>query len=290
MTTPTPVKRISVPEIRARKGGERIVCLTAYTAATAKLIDPYVDMLIVGDSLGMVFYGLDTTLGVTLRMMIDHGAAVVRGSERACVIVDLPFGSYQDSPAQAFRTSARVMAETGCAGVKLEGGVDMAETVSFLVRRGVPVLGHVGLMPQSVMSAGGYRAQGKGEDEAARILADAEAVAEAGAFAVVVEGTIEPVAREITGRIAVPTIGIGASPACDGQVLVTEDLVGLTAGFTPRFVKRYADLGHDLAAAASAFAGDVRSGRFPGPEHCYGMKGGLPRGAGASRRAGRDAG
>jgi 3-methyl-2-oxobutanoate hydroxymethyltransferase len=290
VTTPTPVKRISVPEIRARKGGERIVCLTAYTAATAKLIDPHVDMLIVGDSLGMVLYGLETTLGVTLRMMIDHGAAVVRGSERACVIIDLPFGSYQDSPAQAFRTSARVMAETGCAGVKLEGGAEMAETVSFLVGRGIPVLGHVGLMPQSVMSAGGYRAQGKGEDEAARILADAEAVAEAGAFAVVVEGTMEPVAREIAERIAVPTIGIGASPACDGQVLVTEDLVGLTAGFTPKFVKRYADLGHDLAAAASAFAEDVRSGRFPGPEHCYGMKKGLRSGPGASRRAGRDAG
>ncbi len=291
MTTANPMKRISVPEIRARKGGERIVCLTAYTAATAKLIDPYVDMLIVGDSLGMVLYGLETTLGVTLRMMIDHGAAVVRGSERACVIIDLPFGSYQESPAQALRTSVQVMAETGCAGVKFEGGVEMAETISFLVGRGIPVLGHVGLMPQSVMSAGGYRAQGKSEDQAARILADAEAVADAGAFAVVVEGTMEPVAREITERIAVPTIGIGASPACDGQVLVTEDLVGLTAGFTPKFVKRYADLGHDLAAAASAFARDVRSGRFPGPEHCYGMKQEGPRSEpSASQRAARDAG
>ncbi|MEE9139381.1 MAG: 3-methyl-2-oxobutanoate hydroxymethyltransferase [Alphaproteobacteria bacterium] len=292
MTTVGHVKRISVPDIRARKRGEPIVCLTAYTAATAKLIDPYVDMLLVGDSLGMVLYGYETTLAVTLRMMIDHGGAVVRGSERACVIIDLPFGSYQESPEQAFRTSARVMAETGCAGVKLEGGVEMAETISFLVGRGVPVLAHVGVMPQSVMCAGGYRARGKGGDEAAQIIADAEAVAGAGAFAVVVEGTMEPVARAITDRIPVPTIGIGASPACDGQILVTEDLVGLTAEFTPKFVKRYADLGCGLAAAASAFAADVRSRKFPGPEHCYGAKEEAVRlhPKSSPRRAGGDAG
>jgi 3-methyl-2-oxobutanoate hydroxymethyltransferase len=249
------VRRISVPEITARKGGERIVCLTAYTSATATLIDPYVDLVLVGDSLGMVLYGFETTLKVTLEMMIAHGAAVVGGSERACVIVDLPFGSYQESPPEAFRSAARVMAETGCAGVKLEGGVDMAETISFLVRRGIPVLGHVGLMPQSVMGTGGYRAQGKGAEAAAGIIADAEAVAEAGAFAVVIEGTMEPLAREITRRVPIPTIGIGASPACDGQILVTEDIAGLSPGFTPKFVKRYADLGRDLAAAAAAFGG-----------------------------------
>lgn len=284
--------RITVPDIGARKGGERIVSLTAYTAATARLIDPHVDMLLVGDSLGMVLYGFKTTLGVTLDMMIAHGAAVVRGSERACVIIDLPFGSYQESPAQAFRTSSRVMAETGCAGVKLEGGVEMADTIAFLVGRGVPVLAHIGLKPQSVMRTGGYRAHGKSQEEAAALMADAEAVASAGAFAVVVEGTMESVARDITGRVRVPTIGIGASPACDGQILVTEDLVGLTPGVLPKFVKRYADLGAGLSGAVAAFAADVRAGKFPGPEHCYGAGDPAARLGGKSphRRAGGNAG
>jgi 3-methyl-2-oxobutanoate hydroxymethyltransferase len=264
------IRRISVPDIAARKGAERIVCLTAYSAATARLVDPFVDVILVGDSLGMVLYGFETTLPVTLEMMIAHGAAAVRGSHRSCVVVDLPFASYQRSPRAAFRAAARVMAETGCAAVKLEGGVEMAETVSFLVARGIPVLGHVGLQPQSVMKTGGYRARGKSEKEAARLLADAHAIADAGAFALVIEGTMEPVARRITKSVPVPTIGIGASPACDGQVLVTEDLVGLTSGVTPRFVKRYADLGRDIAAAAESFARDVREGKFPEPGHCYG--------------------
>lgn len=263
-------RRITVPEIAARKGGERIVCLTAYNAATARLLDPFVDVLLVGDSLGMVLYGFETTLPVTLEMMILHGAAVVRGSERACVIVDLPFGSYQQSPADAFRAAARVMAETGCAAVKMEGGVEMAETVSFLVERGVPVLAHVGLQPQSVMKTGGYRARGKSEADAARLLADSKAVAKAGAFGLVLEGMVEPLARRITKEISIPTIGIGASPACDGQILVTEDMAGLTQQVTPRFVKRYADVGGDIAAAAQAFAREVREGKFPRPEHCYG--------------------
>jgi 3-methyl-2-oxobutanoate hydroxymethyltransferase len=264
------IRRITVPDIAARKGGERIVCLTAYTALTAKLVDPFVDILLVGDSLGMVLYGFETTLPVTLDMMVLHGASVVRGSEHACVVIDLPFASYQRSPRSAFRAAATVMAGTGCAAVKIEGGVEMAETVAFLAARGIPVLGHVGLQPQSVMKTGGYRARGKTDKEAARLLADAKAIADAGAFALVIEGTVEPVARRITEAVAIPTIGIGASPACDGQVLVTEDMAGLTPGVSPRFVKRYADLGRDLAAAAESFARDVREGNFPQPEHCYG--------------------
>ena len=270
MSTPVPSRRLTVRDIRKRAAPtEPVVCLTAYTAPMARLLDPHVDLLLVGDSLGMVLYGLESTVPVTLDMMIAHGAAVVRGSARACVIVDLPFGSYQEGPAQAFRSAARVLAETGCAGVKLEGGAEMADTVRFLVQRGVPVCGHVGLMPQSV-NVSGFRAQGRDPDGAARIVADARAVAEAGAFALVVEGTYEAVAREVTEAVAVPTIGIGASPACDGQVLVTEDLLGLFTDFTPRFVKRYAELSEQIAAAAGAYAADVRARRFPGPEHLFG--------------------
>ena len=264
-------QRVTVPELRDRKGGEPIVALTAYTAPQAKILDPHVDVLLVGDSLGMVVYGLDSTLGVTLDMMIAHGAAVRRGSERACVIVDMPFASYQESPAQAYRNAARVMAETGCAGIKLEGGVEMAPTVEFLVRRSIPVMGHVGLMPQSVHAYGGFKVQGRAEDDGRAIVEDARAVAEAGAFSMVVEGVIEPVGGEITDLVPVPTIGIGASPRCDGQVLVTEDAVGLFSDFTPRFVRRYADLGDALDEAAAAYARDVRARRFPGPEHCFGV-------------------
>jgi 3-methyl-2-oxobutanoate hydroxymethyltransferase len=261
--------RISVPDIRARKGGEPIVSLTAYSAPMAGFLDPYVDVFIVGDSLGMVFYGMDSTLGVTLDMMIAHGAAVVRGSKRACVVVDMPFGSYQESPAQAFRNAALVLQRTGCAAIKLEGGAEMAETVRFLVERGIPVMGHVGLMPQSVNRLGGYRARGRGRAEAKHIIADARAIADAGAFSIVVEGVVEPLAREITGAVAVPTIGIGASADCDGQVLVTEDMLGLFTEFTPKFVRRYADLGIAVADAAREYADDVRARRFPGPENCF---------------------
>ena len=265
--------RITVPDIRARKGGTPIVCLTAYSAPMARFLDSHVDLLLIGDSIGMVLYGMETTLGVTLDMMIAHGAAVVRGSQRACVIVDMPFATYQESPEAAFRSSARVMAETGCAGVKVEGGTEMAETIRFLTARGIPVMGHVGLLPQSVNVTGGYRAHGKAADEAARILADARAVAEAGAFAMVIEGTVDAVARDVTSAVSVPTIGIGASAACDGQILVTEDIVGLFGDFTPRFVKRYRELGDEISAAAAAYAADVRARRFPGPEHCFGIKG-----------------
>ena len=263
-------------ELRARKGGVPLVCLTAYTTPMARLLDPVADLLLVGDSLGMVLYGFDTTLPVTLEMMIAHAGAVMRGAKRASVIVDLPFGSYQESPAQAFRNAARAMRESGAAGVKIEGGEVMAETIRFLVARGVPVLGHIGLQPQSVHALGGFHAQGRNAEEAARILADARAVAEAGAFAVVVEGTTEPVAREVTAAIDIPTIGIGASPACDGQILVTEDLLGLFAEFKPRFVKRYAELAPAIAAAVAAYAEDVRARRFPGPDHVYAGAGKAP--------------
>ncbi|HXP96820.1 MAG TPA: 3-methyl-2-oxobutanoate hydroxymethyltransferase [Telmatospirillum sp.] len=264
-------KRVTTRDIRLRKAGEPIVVLTAYTTPIAKLLDRHVDMLLVGDSLGMVLYGMDTTIGVTLEMMIAHTRAVVRGSERACVIADMPFGSYQESPQQAFRNAARLMAESGASCVKLEGGREMAETIRFLVTRGVPVVAHIGLTPQAVHALGGFRAQGRAEAEAVHIRADAHAVAEAGAFAVVIEGTIEPLARAISQEIDIPTIGIGASPACDGQVLVAEDILGLFGTFTPKFVKRYADLASVVDKAAEHYAAEVRARSFPGPEHCFGM-------------------
>ena len=271
MSTPanTKTKPIGIPDLRARKGGEPIVSLTAYSTPMAKSLDAHVDFLLVGDSLGMVLYGFDSTLPVTLDMMIAHGGAVVRGAARACVIVDMPFGTYEASPELAFRSAARVLAETGCAAVKLEGGVEMAATISFLAGRGIPVLAHIGLTPQSVNALGGFRVQGRDEARSDKIRADAQAVALAGAFAVVIEGVTEPLAREITAQIDIPTIGIGASPACDGQILVTEDMVGLFSDYTPKFVKRYAELGTDLEAAAAAYARDVRARTFPGPEHCF---------------------
>ena len=271
MSTTAPNRRVSVPDLRARKGQTPIVSLTAYTTPMARSLDAHMDMLLVGDSLGMVLYGMESTLGVTLDMMIAHGAAVVRGSSHACIVVDMPFASYEESPQAAYRSAARILAETGCAAVKLEGGVEMAETIRFLARRGVPVLAHIGLTPQSVNAFGGFRVQGRDDARAAQILDDAHAVAAAGAFAVVIEGTTEPLVREITAAIDIPTIGIGASPACDGQILVTEDMVGLFADYTPKFVKRYAELGAEITAAADAYAGDVRARRFPGPEHCFGV-------------------
>jgi 3-methyl-2-oxobutanoate hydroxymethyltransferase len=260
---------MSVPDIVARKGGVPLVCLTAYTTPIARLLDPYVDLLLVGDSLGMVMYGLETTVAVTPEMMIAHGQAVMRGAKHACVIVDLPFASYQESPQQAFRTAARILAETGCTGVKLEGGAEMAETVRFLTERGVPVMGHVGLLPQMVNREGRFRATGRTAGEARRIVSDTRAIADAGAFSIVIEGTMESVAREATAASSVPTIGIGGSPACDGQILVSDDLFGLFSDFKPKFVKRYAEIGPAIAAAAAAYAEDVQARRFPGPEHCF---------------------
>jgi 3-methyl-2-oxobutanoate hydroxymethyltransferase len=274
--SPVPGKRTTVPAIRARKAdgraAEPVVVLTAYTMRMAQLLDPHCDMLLVGDSLGQVIYGLPSTVPVSLDMMCAHGAAVVRGSWHALVAVDMPFGSYEGSPEQAFASAARVLKETGCAAVKLEGGEAMAETVRFLVSRGIPVIGHVGLTPQAVNVLGGYGARGRTEAEAAKIVGDARAVAEAGAFCVVVEGVMEQIADEVTRAIAVPTIGIGASPNCDGQVLVTEDMLGLFER-TPRFVKRYADLASEIGAAAAQYREEVRTRAFPTDQQTYRPKG-----------------
>ena len=265
------VKRITVPEIMARKGREPIVCLTSYHAHTARLIDPYVDLLLVGDSLGMVMYGMETTLGVTLDMMIAHGAAVVRGAEKALIVVDLPFGTYEESPSQAFHNAARTLKETGCQAVKLEGGVRMAETVKYLTERGIPVMGHIGLTPQNVNVMGGYKTQGREQQQWPELEADAQALAEAGAFAIVLEGMAAELADRISGQIGVPTIGIGASAGCDGQILVTEDMLGLSPK-VPKFVKEFATLGAQIAGAAEAYANDVRSRKFPEEQHTYAMK------------------
>jgi 3-methyl-2-oxobutanoate hydroxymethyltransferase len=269
--TPAPRKRLTVPAIRARKGGEPLVMLTAYTVRTAQLLDPHCDMLLVGDSLGQVIYGLPSTVPVTLEMMAAHAAAVVRGSYQSLVVVDMPFGSYEASPEQAFLSAARLMKESGAAAVKLEGGEAMAPTVRFLTERGIPVMGHVGLTPQAVNLLGGYGARGRSSEEAAKIVGDAQAVAAAGAFSVVIEGVVEPIAIEITRTIACPTIGIGASAQCDGQVLVAEDMLGLFER-TARFVKRYDDLAGRIGAAAEAYAGEVRSRAFPGAEQVYAPK------------------
>jgi 3-methyl-2-oxobutanoate hydroxymethyltransferase len=269
---PEPVRRLTVPAISKRKatdgGAEPIVMLTAYTARMAQLLDPHCDLLLVGDSLGQVIYGLDTTVKVTIEMMIAHGAAVVRGSYRSVVVIDLPFGTYEESPEAAFRTAARVMRETGAAAVKLEGGAVMAPTVRFLSQRGIPVMGHVGLTPQAVNALGGYGARGRSAAEAELILADARAVADAGCFALVVEGVVEPLARAITAAVPCPTIGIGASPACDGQVLVVDDMLGMFER-VPRFVERFDDLAVRISDAAGRFAGAVRTRQFPGEAQLY---------------------
>lgn len=262
-------KRLAVPDIRARKGDVPLVMLTAYTTPAARLVDPHCDIVLVGDSLGMVVHGLPSTLGVTMEMMLLHGQAVARGLTRAMLVIDMPFGAYEEGEAQAFRNAARLMAETGAAAVKLEGGAHMARTIAFLTARGVPVMGHVGLTPQAVNTLGGYRVQGRGED-AERIRKDAAAVAEAGAFAVVLEKVPDALAAEITRALPVPTIGIGASAACDGQVLVLDDMLGLFTGFRPKFVKRYAELGAEAERAIAEYAAEVRARRFPGPEHVFG--------------------
>ena len=269
MTKAPSIKQLTPPGIKARKRDAPIICLTSYTASMTTLVDPHVDLILVGDSLAMTIYGMPSTVGVTLDMMIAHGRAVAKTARHACVVVDLPFGAYEESPAQAFRSAARVMAETGCAAVKLEGGTEMSETIHFLTQRGVPVMAHIGLTPQSVNALGGYGVRGRGETEAAAILADAHAVATAGAFSVVIEKTAEPLSREITAQIDIPTIGIGASPACDGQILVIDDVVGLFTGFRPKFVKRYAETARSIEAAVQEYAADVFARRFPGPEHTF---------------------
>jgi 3-methyl-2-oxobutanoate hydroxymethyltransferase len=270
--TPAPMKRLTVPAIRKRKvdgvTAEPIVMLTAYTARQAQLLDAHCDVLLVGDSLGQVIYGLPSSVPVTLDMMAAHGAAVVRGSYHSVVIVDMPFGSYEASPQQAFESASRLLKETGCAGVKLEGGEAMAPTVEFLVKRGIPVIGHVGLTPQAVNVLGGYNARGRSDAEAQKIVTDALALDAAGAFAIVIEGVVEPIAIDVTKAVACPTIGIGASAQCDGQVLVTEDMLGMFER-VPRFVRRYEEIADTISAAAERYATDVRTRAFPGIEQTY---------------------
>ncbi|MEO0062986.1 MAG: 3-methyl-2-oxobutanoate hydroxymethyltransferase [Pseudomonadota bacterium] len=270
--TPQPMRRLTVPAIRARKDNgvtaQPIVMLTAYTARQAQLLDAHCDLLLVGDSLGQVIYGLPSTVPVTLEMMANHAAAVVRGSYHSVVVVDLPFGSYEASPQQAFESSAMLLKASGAAAVKLEGGAAMAETVRFLVQRGIPVIGHVGLTPQAVNVLGGYGARGRDDAEADKIVGDARALDEAGAFAIVVEGVVEPIAIAATGAVSCPTIGIGASALCDGQVLVTEDLLGMFER-VPRFVKKYEDIATTISGAAERYAAEVRARTFPGADQTY---------------------
>lgn len=268
MSASASISGLTPPEIKARKGGTPLVCLTAYTTPVARIADTACDIILVGDSVGMVLHGLPSTLGVTMDMMILHGQAVRRGVEKALLVIDMPFGSYEESPEQAFRNAARLMRETGAGAVKLEGGETMAETIAFLTRRGIPVMAHIGLTPQAVNAFGGYKVQGRGED-GARILADAHAVTQAGAFSVVLEKVPDSLARQITQELAIPTIGIGASVDCDGQILVIDDMLGMFTAFRPRFVKRYAELGHTAEAAVAAYAEEVRARRFPGPEHVF---------------------
>jgi 3-methyl-2-oxobutanoate hydroxymethyltransferase len=271
MSAVTQSKRITVPEIRAHKNAKPVVCLTCYHAHTARLLDDNVDLMLVGDSLGMVMHGMENTLGVTLDMMISHGAAVMRGSKRALVVVDMPFGSYEESPQVAFRNAHRVMAETGCTAVKMEGGARIAEQIRYLSERGIPVMGHIGLTPQKIQIFGGFKTQGRTEEEWPEIEADAKAVADAGAFAVVLEGMAEPLAAKITREIAIPTIGIGASAQCDGQILVLEDMLGLNPN-PPKFVREYAHMGPGIEQAVKDYAKDVRDRAFPGVENVYSMK------------------
>ncbi len=264
-------RRLTAPDILARKGGDPIACLTSYHAHTAGIIDKHCDVILVGDSLGMVMHGLESTVPVTLDMMILQGLAVMRGTRHALVVVDMPFGSYEASKEQAFHSAARVLKETGCGAIKLEGGRRMAETIRFLTERGVPVMGHVGLTPQSINTLGSFRAQGRDEANWGPIEDDARSVADAGAFSMVIEAVAEPLARKITGDVPVPTIGIGGSVACDGQILVLEDMLGLSPR-VPKFVKRYATLGPSIEQAVKAYAEEVRQRAFPGPEHVYPMK------------------
>ncbi len=271
MSYQSQTRRLTAPDIAARKGGEPIVSLTAYHAHTARIIDPYVDFLLVGDSLGMVMHGYESTVPVPLDLMIMHGAAVVRGSARALVVVDMPFGSYEESPAIAFRNAARVLKETGCGAIKLEGGTRMAETIRYLFERGIPVMAHIGLTPQSVNVMGGFKTQGRRQSEWAAIEADAAAVAEAGAFAVVLEGMAELLAARITKQIPIPTVGIGASASCDGQILVLEDMLGLSPR-VPKFVKKFAELGNAIEGAVRDYADAVRARAFPAAEHVYAMR------------------
>lgn len=271
MSVQKPQRRITAPDITARKGGEPIVSLTAYHAHTAAIADPHVDFLLVGDSLGMVMHGFESTLPVPLDLMIMHGKAVMRGAKRALVVVDMPFGSYEESPAQAFRNAARVIKETECGAIKLEGGARMAETIDYLSQRGIPVMAHIGLTPQSFNTMGGFKTQGRTRDQWQVLEDDAKAVSEAGAFSVVLEAIAAPLADRITGAVPIPTIGIGASARCDGQILVMEDMLGLSPK-VPKFVKKFGLVGEAIEGAIKGYADEVRARTFPAEEHTYEMK------------------
>lgn len=268
MSSTAKKQALNAEDILARKGGTPLVSLTAYTTPMAQMMDEHCDFVLVGDSVGMVLHGLPSTLGVTMEMMILHGQAVARGLSSALMVIDMPFASYEEGPAQAFRNAARLMAETGAGAVKLEGGVEMAETIRFLVKRGIPVMAHIGLTPQSVNTLGGYKVQGR-DAQADAVLADARAVADAGAFAVVLEKVPQGLADRITAEVAIPTIGIGASAGCDGQILVVDDMLGFFTAFKPKFVKRYADLGPAAEAAIADYAAEVRARSFPAAEHVF---------------------
>lgn len=268
MSASNPMRPVLPADIKARKGSDPLVVLTAYTTPMARLVDQHCDVALVGDSLGMVLHGLPSTLGVTMEMMILHGRAVVRGLSRAMPVIDMPFGSYEESPAQAFRSASRIMAETGAPAVKLEGGQHMAETISFLTARGVPVMAHIGLTPQAVNTLGGYKVVGR-DEEAAAVMADAKAVEAAGAFSVVLEKVPVGLAGRISAALSIPTIGIGAGAQCDGQVLVIDDMLGLFTDFRPKFVKRYAELGKTASEAIAAYAAEVRARSFPAAEHGF---------------------
>lgn len=279
MTEPQKYQRTTIADLRARKGSTQpLVCLTAYTAPMAKLMDAHCDVLLVGDSIGMALYGMENTLGVTPDILIAHGKAVMRAAKRACVLIDVPYGTYESGPQQAYETAARIMGETGCDGLKIEGGAEMAETIVYLAARNIPVMAHIGLKPQSVVKDGGYKVRGKTPEEAEGLMRDALAVQAAGAFGILIEGTVEPVARAITQAVSIPTVGIGASAACDGQILVTEDMLGLITEHTPKFVKQYADLAGTVEEAVTAYARDVRARAFPDTAHTYGN--------GAAKKAG----
>ena len=286
MSTQGLIRRITAPDITARKGGAPIVSLTAYVASVAALVDPHVDFILVGDSLGMVVHGFDSTVPVPLDLMVLHAKAVMRGSKRALVVVDMPFGSYEESPAQAFRNAVAVMKDTDCGAVKLEGGVPMAPTIRFLVERGIPVMAHIGLTPQHVNTFGGFKAQGRRREQWAALEADATAVAQAGAFAVVLEAIPAELADRITAAVAIPTIGIGASAGCDGQILVIDDMLGVFER-VPKFVKRFGQIGPQITAAVSAFADEVRARTFPAPEHTYDVLDGSPKSTPAKAEAAR---
>ncbi|MCI5043206.1 MAG: 3-methyl-2-oxobutanoate hydroxymethyltransferase [Aquisalinus sp.] len=265
------ITRKTVNDIRKAKDGTPLVCLTAYDAPMARLLDTHCDLILVGDSVGMVVHGLPSTVGVTMEMMILHGQAVMRGAQQAFVVVDMPFGSYETSPDQAFMNASRLMKETGCQAVKIESGTYAARQIEHLVERGIPVMGHVGLRPQAVNVDGGFRAKGRNNDERDRVIAEAKAADDAGAFAIVIEGVAEQLAGEITGIVSCPTVGIGASSSCDGQILVTDDMLGMV-DWTPKFVRRYGNLKAEILSAVEDYAADVRSRSFPGKAETYQLK------------------